>query len=322
MILRKAPAIKKAGEFELIARLESLLSIDSPDILVGPGDDAAVIRVDERRAWLATCDIQIENVHFTLDYATPYQAGYRAAAVNLSDIAAMGGRPSFALLSLGLPRDLPVEDFEGLIRGVRDQLSQYGAFLIGGNMARAESGVLIDLFLVGQIGASQFIPRSGAQPGDVIYISGTIGTSAAGRLVLQKYGRKFPQDYEGLVRAHRRPIPRIDLGAQLAEQGLATAMIDISDGLAADLHHLCQASGAGARISPKSCHYSSIILFNTNSSMPLLSIWRSTAARTMNSCSRRHPICHLARCNGWRRRAVLPFGKSAALFPSPKKLFW
>lgn len=237
------------GEWNLIHRIQTMLPpIERHDVLVGIGDDTAVLRLDDQRALLMTCDIQVENQHFRRQQISPYQLGRRAMAVNLSDIAAMGGQPTFALVSLGLPDDFPATSFEALISGLRDQLAEFSAHIIGGNLSKTSHDLIIDITLLGESPVQQVLTRSGARPGDRIFVTGRLGASGAGFYLLEKYGKNYPREFDPLVQKHLQPTPRVDAGRLIAQSGFATSMIDISDGLASDLYQICSNSGVGAEI--------------------------------------------------------------------------
>ncbi len=237
------------GEFGLIDRIQKILpKADHKDLIIGIGDDTAVIRIDENRLLLITCDIQVENQHFRLKHISPYQLGKRAMVVNLSDIAAMGGNPTFALVSLGFPKSFPLSNFDDLFKGMKDQLAEFSVHIIGGNLSNTEKDLIIDITLMGEVVPDQFLLRSGARPGDRIFVTGKLGESGAGFYVLEKYGKNYPKEFETLVQQHLQPIPRIEIGKRIAQSGFATAMIDISDGIASDLNHIYVMSGVGAEI--------------------------------------------------------------------------
>lgn len=248
-MIRDYQTVADVGEFRLIDRIQKLLpKAMHKDLMIGIGDDAAVIRLDDHRAMVVTCDIQVENQHFRLSHISPYQLGRRAMAVNLSDIAAMGAQPNFALVSLGFPKSFPLADFDALFKGMQDQLANFSASIIGGNLSNTEKDLIIDITLMGEVATDRMLTREGARPGDRIFVTGKLGESGAGFYVLEKYGQGFPAEFTSFVEKHRQPIPRIEAGKQIAESGFATAMIDISDGIASDLWHICERSHAGAEI--------------------------------------------------------------------------
>jgi len=241
--------VSELGEFKLIERLRAACPEGSaPEVLLGIGDDTAAIRLDDRHALLATCDIQVQDVHFRLDMISPEHLGRRAMAVNISDIAAMGGQPTYALVSMALPPDLPVATFDAIFAGMRAQMAEYSAGIIGGNLARTTGKLVIDVFMMGRVAVAQMMTRRGAQPGDDIYLTGEPGRSSAGLAILNRYGAAFPEEFADVVQAHRLPIPRVREGMGIAQSGAATAMIDISDGIAGDLAHICHESNVGAEL--------------------------------------------------------------------------
>ncbi|NQT34900.1 thiamine-phosphate kinase [bacterium] len=246
---QSSKSIKDIGEFGLIDRIQKLLPAhSSTEIIIGIGDDTAVVRLDDNRSLLATCDIMVEGTHFRFDYITPYQLGRRAVSINLSDIASMGGKPTYALISLALPEKLSPDDFDELYSGMSDQMADFSAVIIGGNLAQTSENMVIDIFMLGEIEPDKMLTRSGAEPGDRIMVTGELGASAAGLHVLEKYGLSYPERLDHLVQAHLQPEPRIDEGRLIAASGYATSMIDLSDGLGSDLRHILEKSGVGAEI--------------------------------------------------------------------------
>lgn len=246
--LEASETIRALGEFGLIARLTAGLTT-RPDVLVGVGDDCAALDLGGELVLLATCDALLDGEQFLRRAATPEQIGRRAMAVNLSDIASMGGWPRYALVSLLLPADLPTTFMDGVYRGLRAEAEQYGAVIVGGNIT-GSSTFGIDMTLLGQARRGQMLLRSGARPGDALLMTGTLGEAAAGLHLLLHPELKVSDvpasSAARLEAALLAPVPRVPEGRLLARLGAASAMMDISDGLAADLWHLCERSGVGA----------------------------------------------------------------------------
>lgn len=215
-------------------------------ILNGIGDDCAVLNQSAGQDFLVTTDFSLEGIHFRRDWHSPESAGHRCLTRGLSDIAAMGGTTIAVFLSLALPRDLQQSWVKGFIRGLISLAQNHSVPLAGGDTAESPNGILGDIIVVGSVPHGRAILRSGAKPGDKIYVSGELGGSAAavGKLQTQQKGRVHLRDY----RRHFFPEPRIELGRILREKGMASAMIDTSDGLSTDLAHICEESGVGAEI--------------------------------------------------------------------------
>ncbi len=241
--------IDDLGEFGLIDRIRAQLPAHGGDVLVGVGDDVAVLRADGGRVWLATCDVQVEGAHFLKERIDPRDLGWKALAVNLSDIAAVGGLPRFALVSLGLPNGLDVAFVDGMYAGMREEAEAFGVEIVGGNVSRSRLGVFIDIFLLGEAPRENVLLRSGARAGDRVLVTGTLGDAAAGVALLLSPERSAGESFRRVANARRdRPSPRVREGALIGSSHLATAMIDVSDGLAADLGHICERSGVSVRI--------------------------------------------------------------------------
>lgn len=215
-------------------------------IFAGIGDDCAVLRLLPGHETLVTTDLTLEGIHFRRDWHPPESVGHRCLARGLSDIAAMGGEPVAAFLSLALPHDLSQSWVGRFARSLIALAEKHGVTLAGGDTAESPNGILADIVVVGTVPKGRAIMRSGARPGDRIYISGELGGSAAAVLQMRARPKKklSPGDYT----RHFYPEPRIELGRILREKGLATAMIDTSDGLSTDLAHVCEESGVGAEI--------------------------------------------------------------------------
>jgi thiamine-monophosphate kinase len=243
--------LRELGEFELTKLIHDLVDkfknpehISEQQILVGIGDDAAAWQ-SNNRIQIATTDTLVQDVHFDLSTSTWEELGWKALAVNLSDIAAMGGTPQYALVSLSLPGELEVEDISRFTGGIVHLASEFEVAIVGGNLTTAPI-VVITVTLMGY-SQGKFLKRSTARPGEHIAVTGYLGASAAGLKMLQEKIKLDAETSKALRQAYLQPIPRVKEGQTLAQQGVRTA-IDISDGLIADLDHVCEASRLNARI--------------------------------------------------------------------------
>ena len=230
-------SVTGTGEFGLIARVTARLSY-GPTCLLGPGDDGAVVTAPDGRV-VASTDVLVDGRHFRRDWSTARDVGHRAAAANLADIVAMGAAPTALLVALCLPPELPAVWAEELADGLGAEAALVGASVVGGDMS-ASPTLTVAVTALGDLGGRAPVVRSGARPGDVVALAGRVGHAAAGYTVLSR-GFRTPKL---LVEAFRRPEVPYPAGPYAARLG-ATAMIDVSDGLLADLGHVAEASGVG-----------------------------------------------------------------------------
>jgi thiamine-monophosphate kinase len=247
------------NEFDFIDRLRARVeSRESPSgLLRGIGDDAAVLKQFSGRDMLLTSDLLVEDIDFRREATSPRLLGHKALAVSLSDIAAMGARPRATLVSLGVPQDVWDSDFTAeFYEGFLALADRYDVQLIGGDLSRTTGKIVIDSIVMGECASGQAILRAGARAGDHLFVTGSLGGSAAALRLLERglhakrnHSEEDESDsIEQLLLRHQRPEPRVGWGLVLGEEGLASAMIDISDGLSSDIHHLCSESAVGARI--------------------------------------------------------------------------
>jgi thiamine-monophosphate kinase len=237
--------IKKLGEFGLIEKISRIAAVSDPKVVKAIGDDAAVVSLDGTACLLITTDILKEGIHFKKEFSSPFVLGKKCLSVNLSDIAAMGGIPQYYFVSIAIPPDTPYGFIRELYRGMNAQARRFGIQLLGGDTTASQDSLFISITLLGRAQKRHVLYRHGAHPGDLIFVTGTLGDSALGLMLLEK-GLGSPRD--GLVKRHIDPQPRIEAGQALACSRAASAMMDISDGLAGDLRHIMKQSGVGARI--------------------------------------------------------------------------
>ena len=236
---------KDLGEFGFIDRIAAHAQRNR--VLCGIGDDCAVIAMDEDRARLVTTDAMVEGVHFVQN-APPESVGYKLLTASLSDIAAMGGKPTDAVVGISASAHCDAAYVERIYNGLFACADRFGVAIVGGDTTRTTGPLVLSLTLTGHMARDQVCYRSGAQVGDAIYVSGTLGDAAAGLGVVLGEVSMQGEDRAALLRQHYRPDARVDLGRALAGTGGITAMIDISDGLASDLNHICRQSEVSAVI--------------------------------------------------------------------------
>jgi len=236
--------LRDIGEFGLITQIREWMTAKAPSLIKAIGEDVAVIDMG-REALLITTDILIEDIHFERSWTDPYRLGKKALSVNLSDIAAMGGTPTYFLISLGLPKQLSLSFVSSLYRGLKEVAKRFRIDLVGGDTSLSQK-IVINICLLGRGKKNHLLFRSGARVGDDLFVSGTLGDASLGLKILQKEGLRGKP--KGLIEKHLSPLPRLELGQILATHRMARAMIDVSDGLLIDTSHLLEESHRGARI--------------------------------------------------------------------------
>lgn len=244
-----ATTVGELGEFALIDAITGRLgaAANGPALLLGPGDDAAVVAAPDGRV-VATTDVLVEGRHFRTDWSAPSDVGARAAAANLADVAAMGAVPAALLVGLALPVDRDVDWVLGVVDGFAEECGSAGVVVAGGDVVRGDQ-VVVSVTALGSLEGREPVTRAGARPGDLVAVAGRLGWAAAGFAVLSR-GFRSPR---ALVEAHRRPAPPYAEGPRAAALG-ATAMVDVSDGLVADLGHVAHASGVGITVTSEAFH--------------------------------------------------------------------
>jgi thiamine-monophosphate kinase len=258
--LRHAQSSSTKSEFDFIASLRQRMTasaLKNDSLVAGIGDDAAVFRSSTGKETVITADLLAEDIDFRRTTTAPFLLGHKALAVSLSDIAAMGARPLWSLISIGVPEDVWQTEFvDQFYEGVLELANHYGVQLIGGDTSRTNESIVIDSVVAGECAAGTAVMRSGASPGDQIFVTGSLGAAAAGlrliergaHLAEQNLADEDSQKLDHVLIRQLRPEARVGWGIVLGEERLATAMIDLSDGLSSDLNRLCDASGVGALI--------------------------------------------------------------------------
>ncbi len=239
--------LDEIGEFGLIARIREAVARRRDDVILGIDDDTAAVRVG-REVLLLTTDALIEAVHFRFEYFEPTEVGWRLMAANLSDVAAMGGEPLFALVALALPKTIPVEHVQEIYTGLADLADRFDVAVVGGDTTGSPGGSFLALTMLARAPEGRFGRRDRARPGDVLAVSGYLGGSQAGLNVLLGRNGLRGTAYPTVVERHKRPWPRVQEGKFLVHEVGVECVIDVSDGLASEVGHLCRLSGVGARV--------------------------------------------------------------------------
>ena len=243
--------LEQIGEFGLIKRIKTKVSARAEGVRLGIDDDAAAFEPTRGLLTLLTTDCVVEGIHFDPGFARPYEIGWKAMAANLSDIAAMGGIPRIAVVSLCLPRETKVEWVEEVYAGMNELMGRFEGAIVGGDTSASLHDTVITIALCGEVESKRMTTRAGAQSGDIICVTGDLGGSVAGLKLLRKEGRgegKTKERWSHIIDKHLLPLPRIHEARILVAETKVNAMIDISDGLASEIHHLCEMSQTGAKL--------------------------------------------------------------------------
>ena len=241
--------VSELGERAVLARIQAKLGTTgrrSTSLVIGIGDDAAVVAPTRNAHTVLTTDALVEGIHFDRRFSTPEDIGYRALAVNVSDLAAMGAAPRWALLSLALAGDTLVTDVEALVKGLGQLARQIGCEVIGGNLTRSPGPLMVDITAVGEVMPRRVLTRAGGQPGDELWVSGRLGAAAAGLEMLRAQMPGLSRG--GCIARYLRPEPRVRLGLAISQARAARAAMDLSDGLADAADQLAEASRCGVEI--------------------------------------------------------------------------
>ena len=255
---RKTSTIESIGKFGLIERLTNNLSLTNPHSVLGVGDDSAIIELSDKESLLLTTDLLVEGIHFNLMYVPLKHLGYKAVSIGISDICAMNGKAEQITVSIAVSSKFPVEALDELYDGINLACDDFHVDLVGGDMSSSVSGLVISISAVGRVESNKITLRSGAKANDIIMVSGTLGASYLGLQILERENEVFKVNpvvqpeldgFDALIKRQLKPEARIDVVELLDNLGVVpTSMIDISDGLASDLFHLCKKSNLGCQL--------------------------------------------------------------------------
>jgi len=255
---RKTSTIESIGKFGLIERLTNNLSLTNPHTVLGVGDDSAIIELSDKESLLLTTDLLVEGIHFNLMYVPLKHLGYKAVSIGISDICAMNGKAEQITVSIAVSSKFPVEALDELYDGINLARDDFHVDLVGGDMSSSVAGLVISISAVGRVESSKITLRSGAKANDIIMVSGTLGASYLGLQILERENEVFKVNpvvqpeldgFDALIKRQLKPEARIDVLELLENLGIVpTSMIDISDGLASDLFHLCEKSNLGCQL--------------------------------------------------------------------------
>ena len=255
---RKTSTIESIGKFGLIERLTNNLSLTNPHSVLGVGDDSAIIELSDKESLLLTTDLLVEGIHFNLMYVPLKHLGYKAVSIGISDVCAMNGKAEQITVSIAVSSKFPVEALDELYDGINLACDDFHVDLVGGDMSSSVAGLVISISAVGRVESSKITLRSGAKANDIIMVSGTLGASYLGLQILERENEVFKVNpvvqpeldgFDALIKRQLKPEARIDVVELLENLGIVpTSMIDISDGLASDLFHLCEKSNLGCQL--------------------------------------------------------------------------
>ncbi|MGC8595092.1 MAG: thiamine-phosphate kinase [Candidatus Kryptoniota bacterium] len=257
----KFTPISNLGEFGLIRRIRNIAArVENSHVIHSIGDDSAVLRTSHNSMEIVTADLMLQGVHFDLSYTSMRHLGRKAAAVNLSDIAAMSGVPVAATVSLGLHSNISVEMVDEFYESLVEEFGRYNCAVVGGDISASVIGMVIGITLLGEVEPERYVLRRGAKPGDVVCISGDLGRAQAGLKILNREKARYvqlgePSDfspnfdgYDDALEKHLLPEPRVEMSRKITEKIKVNSMIDVSDGLASDMLHICESSGVAAEL--------------------------------------------------------------------------